>query len=51
MKIASIMWNAYVPMLQRAAGEAGVELNIFPNRLLDESPESCREAIDALEKV
>ncbi|MEN6609433.1 MAG: cobaltochelatase subunit CobN, partial [Methanoregulaceae archaeon] len=51
MKIVSIMWNAYVPILQRAAAAADADLTIFPNRILEESPEQCEKAIRACESA
>jgi len=51
MKIVSIMWNAYVPILQRAAAAAGVDLTIFPNRTLEESPDQCEKALRACESA
>lgn len=51
MKITSIMWNAYVPLMERAAAGTGIELSVYPNRLLDESPECLRRAVADLESA
>jgi cobaltochelatase CobN len=51
MKIASIMWNSYVPMLVRANESTGFELDIFSTRTLEENPAKLEEALQALERA
>jgi cobaltochelatase CobN len=48
MKLTAIMWGSYSPILKRAAEATGVELTIFPNRVLDESPEKVDEALTSM---
>lgn len=48
MKLTAIMWGSYSPILKRAAEAEGVELSIFPNRVLDESPEKVDEALASI---
>ncbi|GFO96846.1 cobaltochelatase [groundwater metagenome] len=47
-KIASIMWNSYVPMLVKAKG---FDLKIFSTRTLEENPAKIEEALKALEEA
>jgi cobaltochelatase CobN len=51
MKIASIMWNSYIPMLVKANEGVGFELEIFSNRTLEENPAKIEEALSALEEA
>ncbi len=48
MKLAAIMWDAYLPLMKHAARITGVDLTIYANRTLEESQERCDEAITAL---
>lgn len=48
MKLTAIMWGSYSPILKRAAEATGVELTIYPNRVLDECPEKVDEALAAM---
>ncbi|MCK9579012.1 MAG: cobaltochelatase subunit CobN [Methanoregula sp.] len=48
MKLTAIMWGSYSPILKRAAEATGVELTIYPNRVLDESPEKVDEALASM---
>jgi cobaltochelatase CobN len=50
-KIASIMWNSYVPMLVKANESAGFELGVFSTRTLEENPAKLEEALQALERA
>lgn len=52
MRIATIMWGSYLPMLAAAAGEVGgIELDAFSTRHLEEEPERVEAAIEALAKA
>jgi cobaltochelatase CobN len=51
MKIASIMWNSYIPMLVKANEGVGFELKIFSNRTFEENPAKIEEALNALEEA
>jgi len=42
MKLIAIMWDAYVPLMKQAAADYGVDLKIYANRTLEESPELCK---------
>lgn len=48
MKLTAIMWGSYSPILKRAAEATGVELTIYPHRVLDESPEKVEEALASM---
>lgn len=45
MKITSIMWGSYAPVMKRAAEAAGIACRIYPARLLEESVDVRGEAI------
>ncbi|MDP3564630.1 MAG: cobaltochelatase subunit CobN, partial [Methanoregula sp.] len=49
MKLTAIMWGSYSPILKRAAEVTGVDLTIYPNRVLDESPEKVDEALESMQ--
>lgn len=51
MKIASVMWNSYVPMVLKANEGVGFELKIFSNRTLEENPARVEEALKAWVKI
>ena len=46
MKIVSIMWDAYLPLMKKAANEANIDLSIHANRILESSPEICQKVAD-----
>jgi cobaltochelatase CobN len=48
MKITSVMWGSYAPVLKRAAAATGADCTIYPNRVLEESPEKVDEAISSM---
>lgn len=48
MKITAIMWGSYAPVLKRAAVATGDECTIYPNRVLEESPDMLEEAIASM---
>ncbi|MDD1685795.1 cobaltochelatase subunit CobN [Methanoregula sp.] len=48
MKLTAIMWGSYSPILKRAAETTGVDLTIYPNRVLDDSPEKVEEALESM---
>ena len=48
MKLTAIMWGSYSPILKRAAEATGVDLTVYPNRILDESPEKVDEALESM---
>ncbi len=48
MRLTAIMWGSYSPILKRAAEATGVELTIYPNRVLDEVPEKVDEALNSM---
>lgn len=48
MKITSIMWSSYAPILKRAAEATGDELIIYSNWILEESPEKVDEALSSM---
>ncbi|MDD4137929.1 MAG: cobaltochelatase subunit CobN [Methanoregula sp.] len=50
MKITSIMWGSYAPVLKRAAEACGTECAIYPTRILEDSPEKRDEAIAAMKQ-
>jgi cobaltochelatase CobN len=45
MKLTSVMWGSYAPVLKRAAPAAGVECTVFPTRVLEESADKLEEAL------
>jgi cobaltochelatase CobN len=51
MKIASIMWNSYIPMFVKANEGVGFELEVFSNRTLEENPAKIEEALQAFEEA
>ncbi len=51
MKITSIMWNSYIPMLAKANEGVGFELKIFSNRTFEENPVKIEEALSAIEEA
>ncbi len=51
MKIVSITWNSYIPLLCRAAQKLGLEVEAFSSRTLENNPEKIEEALTACEKA
>jgi cobaltochelatase CobN len=45
MKITSVMWGSYAPVLKRAAAVCGIECAVYPARVLEELPEKRDAAI------
>jgi len=45
MKITSIMWGSYAPVMKRAAETCGISCSMYPARVLEESVELREEAI------
>ena len=45
MKITSVMWGSYSPVMKRAAAATGTDCRIYPTRVLEESPEKVSEAV------
>ncbi len=39
------MWDAYLPLMKKAARDCGVNLTIYANRSLEDSPERCADAV------
>ncbi|WP_321504596.1 cobaltochelatase subunit CobN [uncultured Methanoregula sp.] len=50
MKITSIMWGSYAPVLKRAATACGIDCAIYPTRVLEDSPEKRDEAIASMKQ-
>lgn len=48
MKLVSVMWGSYAPVLKRAAPAAGIECTIYPTRVLEESADKLEEALAAM---
>lgn len=48
MKITSVMWGSYAPVLKRAAAATGIECALYPTRVLEESPEKLEESLRAM---
>ncbi|WAC05779.1 MAG: cobaltochelatase subunit CobN [Methanoregula sp.] len=48
MKLTAIMWGSYAPILKRAAAATGIDLVVYPNRVLEESPEKVDAALDSM---
>lgn len=48
--MTAVMWGSYAPVLKRVAAETGVDLKLYPNRILDESQEKLDEAIHEMKK-
>jgi cobaltochelatase CobN len=48
MKLTSVMWGSYAPVLKRAAPAAGIEYTVFPTRVLEESADKFEEALAAM---
>nr|WP_319376589.1 cobaltochelatase subunit CobN [uncultured Methanoregula sp.] len=48
MKITSIMWGSYAPVLKRAAEASGIDCAIYPTRVLEDLPEKRDEAIASM---
>lgn len=51
MKIVSITWNSYIPLLYRAAQKLGLEVEAFSSRTLENNPEKIDEALIACENA
>lgn len=49
MKIVSITWNSYIPILLKAANDLGVELEAHYSKLLEENPEEAEKVLLACE--
>lgn len=50
MKITSIMWGSYAPVLKRAAQACDIDCAIYPTRVLEDSPETRDEAIAVMKQ-
>lgn len=50
-KIASIMWNSYVPMLIKANQSVGFELYVFSSKNMEENPDTVEKAMQAFEEA
>jgi cobaltochelatase CobN len=48
MKLTAIMWGSYSPILKRAAAATATDLTIYPNRVLEDSPDKVDEAIRSM---
>jgi cobaltochelatase CobN len=48
MKLTSVMWGSYAPVLKRAAPAADIECSVYPTRVLEESPEKFEEALASM---
>ncbi|MDO9069288.1 MAG: hypothetical protein Q7W05_12620, partial [Deltaproteobacteria bacterium] len=48
MKITSVMWGSYAPVLKRVAPAAGIDCAIYPTRVLEESADKFEEALAAM---
>jgi len=49
MKITSVMWGSYSPVLKRAAAVTGTDCRIYPTRVLEEYPEKVDEAVASMQ--
>ncbi|AKB75854.1 CobN component of cobalt chelatase involved in B12 biosynthesis [Methanosarcina lacustris Z-7289] len=49
MKIVSITWNSYIPILLEAAEELGIELEAYYSKILEENPEETEKVFSACE--
>ncbi|AGB01904.1 cobaltochelatase subunit CobN [Methanoregula formicica] len=48
MKITSVMWGSYAPVMKRAAETCAIRCAIYPTRILEESPEKREEAVASM---
>jgi cobaltochelatase CobN len=48
MKLTSVMWGSYAPVLKRVAPAAGIECAIYPTRALEESADRLEEALASM---
>ncbi|MBP5083144.1 MAG: cobaltochelatase subunit CobN, partial [Methanomicrobium sp.] len=46
MKLVAVMWDAYIPLLKRAADEVGVEVSAYANRIIEENRELIEEILN-----
>lgn len=51
MKIVSITWNSYIPLLYRAAQRLELEVEAYSSRTLENNPEKIEEALEACESA
>ncbi|SES68896.1 cobaltochelatase CobN subunit [Methanococcoides vulcani] len=51
MKIASIMWNSYIPVLARASEKLGFELAAYATGVLEDDPQKMEEAVKACDEA
>ena len=51
MKIVSITWNSYIPLMYKAAQKLGLEVEAFSSRTLENNPEKIDEALTACENA
>jgi cobaltochelatase CobN len=48
MKITSVMWGSYAPVLKRAAAATGVVCQVYPTRLMDTTPDMVDRALESM---
>lgn len=49
MKITAIMWGSYAPVMKRAAAATGIDIKVYPNRVLDESQDKLEECLQEMQ--
>lgn len=48
MKVTSVMWGSYAPVLKRAAQITGIDCAVYPTRILEEDPDKLEEAVASM---
>jgi magnesium chelatase, H subunit len=51
MKLVSIMWGAYTPLLKKALQASGIEFKLYTTRNLDQNPEKIDDALQAMREA
>jgi cobaltochelatase CobN len=52
MKIAAVVWNSHAGALARAARQVDeADLALYPSKTLEENPERCAEAVEAMRQA
>ncbi|MDD4498695.1 MAG: cobaltochelatase subunit CobN [Methanosarcinaceae archaeon] len=51
MKIVSITWNSYIPLLLKAGEALGLDLKTYSSRTIEDKPEKLEEALKACENA
>lgn len=51
MKLTSIMWGAYSPLMKKALEKSGIDYTLYTTRHLDQHPEKIEEALQAMRQA